>query len=117
MEIPPIKLVVMGYQLHQLRCPSCGGLTRSELLVGVPTGSFGPRVQAIAVVGTGAYHVSKRTMSQVMANLFGLLLSVGTMVNLEQATVQAGADPATEAQASVQQQPMAYLNETGWREG
>jgi transposase len=52
-----------------------------------------------------------------MADLFGLPLSVGTIVNLEQATVQAVAEPVAEARAYVQQQPTAYLDETGWRKG
>jgi transposase len=116
-EIPPIKPVVTEYQLHQLCCPSCGVLTRAEPPVGVPTGGFGPRVQAITALCTGAYHLSKRTTQQVMADLFGLPLSVGTIVNLEQATVQAVAEPVAEARAYVQQQPTAYLDETGWREG
>ena len=40
------------------------GLWRSDpggLPVGVPTGGFGPRVQAITALCTGAYHLSKRT--------------------------------------------------------
>jgi transposase len=116
-EIPPIKPVVTEYQLHQLCCPSCGERTRAEPPVGVPAGGFGPRVQAITALCTGAYHLSKRTTQQVMADLFGLPLSVGTIVNLEQATVQAVAEPVAEARAYVQQQPTAYLDETGWREG
>jgi transposase len=92
-EIPPIKPVVPAYPWHQLCCPSCGALC------------------------TGAYHVSKRTTRQVMADLFGLPRSVGTIVNLEQATVQAVAEPGAEAQASVPQQPTASLDATGWREG
>jgi transposase len=116
-EIPPIKPVVTEYQLHQLCCPSCGELTRAEPPVGVPTRGFGPRVQAITALCTGAYHLSKRTTQQVMADLFGLPLSVGTIVNLEQATVQAVAEPVAEARAYVPQQPTAYLDETGWREG
>lgn len=116
-EIPPIKPVVTEYQWHQLCCPSCGALTRAELPVGVSTGGFGPRVQAITALCTGAYHRSKRTTQPVMADLFRLPLSVGTMVNREQATVQAVAEPVAEARASGQQQPTAYLDETGWREG
>jgi hypothetical protein len=42
-----------------------------------------------------------------MADLFGLPLSVGTIVNLEQATVQAVAEPVAEARAYVPQQPTA----------
>jgi transposase len=116
-EIPPLKPVVTEYQWHQLCCPSCGERTRAEPPVGTPTGGFGPRVQAITALCTGAYHLSKRTTQHVMADLFGLPLSVGTIVNLEQATVQAVAEPVAEARASVPQQPTAYLDETGGREG
>jgi len=115
--MPPIKPVVTESQLPQLCCPSCGELTRAEPPVGVPTGGFGPRVQALTALCTGAYHVSKRPTPQVMADLCGLPFSVGTIVNLEQATVQAVAEPVAEARAYVPQQPTAYLDETGWREG
>jgi len=80
-------------------------------------GGFGPRVQAITALCTGAYHLSKRTTQQVMIDLFGLPLSIGTIVNLEEATAQAVAEPVAEARAYVQAQPAAYLDETGWREG
>ena len=116
-EIPPIQPVMTEDPWPQLGCPSCGELTRTELPVGVSTGSVGPRVQAITALCTGASHLSKRTTQQVMADLFGLPLSVGTIVNLEQATVQAVAEPVAEARAYVQQPPTAYLDETGWREG
>ena len=44
-------------------------------------------------------------------------MGLGTVANLEQATVQALAEPVAEARAYVQAQPAAYLDETGWREG
>ena len=116
-EIPPIKPVVTEYQLHQLCCPACGEATRGELPVGVAAGAFGPRVQAITALCTGAYHLSKRTTQSVLEDLFGLPMSLGTLANLEQATVQALAEPVAEARAYVQRQPTAYLDETGWREG
>jgi transposase len=116
-EIPPIKPVVTEYQLHQLCCPACGEATRGELPVGVSLGAFGPRVQAIAALCTGAYHLSKRITQSVLEDLFGLPMSLGTLANLEQATVQALAEPVAEARAYMQGQPTAYLDETGWREG
>ena len=48
---------------------------------------------------------------------FGVSIGLGTVANLEQATVQALAEPVAEARASVRAQPAAYLDETGWREG
>jgi transposase len=116
-ELPPIKPVVTEYQLHRLICPACGMLTRADLPLGVPPGGFGPRVQAIVALCTGAYRLSKRTTQEVMADLFGLPMSLGTIPQLEQATVQAVADPVAEAHTYVRAQPAAHLDETGWREG
>jgi transposase len=116
-EIPPVKPVVMEYQLHQLCCPACGAPTRAGLPVGVPSGAFGPRVQAITALCTGAYHLSKRTTQRVLEDLFGLPLSVGSITHLEQTTAEALAQPVAEARAYIQAQHAAYLDETGWREG
>jgi transposase len=116
-DIPPVKPVVTEYQLHQLVCPVCGEVTPAALPAGVPTGGFGPRVQAITALCTGAYHLSKRTTQSVLEDLFGVSLCVGTIANLEQATVQAVAEPVEEARGYVRQQAAAYLDETGWREG
>src|SRR5439155_4341791 len=57
------------------------------------------------------------TTQDVMEDLFGLPLSLGTITHLEQATVQALATPLTEAQAYVQAQAVAHLDETGWCAG
>jgi transposase len=116
-EIPVVKPMVTEYQLHRMVCPACGAATRAEVPAGVPTGEFGPRVQAIAALCTGAYHLSKRTTQSVLEDLFGVALSLGTLANLEQATVQAVTEPVAEARAYVQQQTAAYVDETGWREG
>ena len=53
-EMPPVRPVVTEYRLHGLVCPACGEATREELPAGVPTGGFGPRVQAITALCTGA---------------------------------------------------------------
>ena len=78
-------------------CPACGATTRAALPVGVPTGGFGPRVQAIVALCTGAYRLSKRTTQEVLADVFGVALSLGTITHLEQETVQALVTPGDEA--------------------
>jgi transposase len=115
-EVPPVKPLVTEYQLHRLGCPACGAFTRADVPPGVPTGGFGPRVQAMVALCTGAYRLSKRTTQDVMADLFGLPMSLGTIPHLEQATVQAVAAPVAEARTYVRTQPVAHLDETGWRE-
>jgi transposase len=116
-EMLPVKPVVTAYQLHALVCPVCGEATRAAWPPGVPTGGFGPRLQATAALGTGASPVSKRTTPDLRPDLLGVAGGLGTIAHLEQATTQAVAEPAAEARAAVQSQPAADGDDTGWREG
>ena len=81
--------LVTESQLHRLVGPVCGETTRAARPAGVPTGGFGPRVQAMAAWGTGASHLSKRTTQCVMDELFGVAIRLGALVSLEQATARA----------------------------
>lgn len=117
LEVPPITPIITAYQLHQLVCPVCGDTTRAAWPDGVPTGAYGPRVHAITALCTGAYRLSKRTTQQLLDDLFGVPLSLGTISTLETTTVEAVAAPVEEARTYVQQQASAHLDETGWREG
>src|SRR5262252_6313385 len=116
-EIPPCKPVVTEYQWHQLACPSCGATTRAPWPAGVPSGTYGPRVQATVALYTGAYRLSKRTTQQMMEEVFGVPMSVGTISPLEQATTEAGAAPVEAVRTYVQAQEVAHLDETSWRQG
>ena len=116
-EIPPIQPVVTEYQWHRLTCPGCGETTQAAWPAGVPRGMIGPRAQAVGSLCTGAYRLSKRTTQQLLDDLFGLQVSVGTMSHLEAATTEAVAAPVEEAHTFVQAQSSAHLDETGWREG
>src|SRR5437762_4316503 len=116
-EIPPITPVVTAYQWHQLVCAACGEVTRAPWPAGVPSGTYGPRVQATVALYTGAYRLSKRTTQHVMDEVFSVPMSVGTISQLEQATTAAVAAPVEEARTYVQAQEVAHLDETSWRQG
>jgi transposase len=53
-ELPPIKPVVTEYPWHQLVCAACGEVTRAPWPEGVPSGTYGPRVQATVALYTGS---------------------------------------------------------------
>src|SRR5712691_2932696 len=116
-ELPPIKPVVTASQWHQLACPACGETTRAPWPAGVPSGTYGPRVQATVALCTGAYRLSQRTTQQVMDEVFGVPLSVGTISPLAQATTAAGAAPGEAARTYVHAQAVAHLDETSGRHG
>ena len=115
-EIPPIQPVVTEYQWHQLVCPDCGETTRAPWPQGVPSGTYGPRVHATVALCTGSYRLSKRTTQQAMDDLFGVPMSVGTISQSEKATTKVLAEPVEEARAYVQEQSVAHLDETSWRQ-
>lgn len=117
LEIPPLQPVVTEYQWHQLACPVCGETTRAPWPAGVPSRTYGPRVQATVALCTGAYRLSKRTTQQVMAEVFGVPMSVGTISPLEQATTAAVAAPVEDARTYVHEQAVAHLDETSWCQG
>jgi transposase len=74
-------------------------------------------VQAITALCTGAYRLSKRTTQQLLEDLFGVTMSLGTLSTLETATTEAVAAPVEAALAYVKQQARVSIDETGWRQG
>lgn len=115
-DIPPVVAEVTEYRLHTLICAGCGAESTAELPVGVPSGAFGPRLQAMAALLTGRYHLSKRATAEVMTDFFRAEISLGAVPRLEQRTSAALQAPVAEARAYIQSQPVLHLDETGWRE-
>ena len=115
-EIPPVQAHVTEHRLHAQACHLCQHATQAELPAGVPTGAFGPRLQAVIALFTGCYHVSKRTAMSALGDLFGTVLSLGSVSKSEQVMSNAVAAPVTEAHEYVQKQPVVHADETSWTE-
>lgn len=113
-EVPPVVARVEEYRLHILSCAKCGKKTRAKLPQGVPTGAFGPRLQAMVTLLTGQYHLSKRESCQVMTDFFQAKLSLGSVSKLEQRTSQALEAPVDQVRQAIQQQTVINIDETGW---
>src|SRR5262249_40888297 len=56
-ELPRIEPLVDEYRLHRLACPRCGIATCAALPAGVPTGGFGPYLQAVLSTLAGGYRL------------------------------------------------------------
>lgn len=98
-------------------CSACGEVTRAPWPDGVPSGTYGPRVQATVALCTGAYRLSKRTTQQMMDEVCGVPVRGGTIRQLEQATTAVVAGPGEEARTSGHAQEVAPLDETSGRQG
>jgi transposase len=114
-EIPPFRPEVTEYRLHRLTCTGCGTRTCASLPDGVPTGAFGPRLQAVLAVLAGGYRLGKRPIRRLAQDLFGLSISTGMVAKLEQSTSAALETPMAESEEHVRTQP-ANVDETSWRE-
>ena len=82
-ELPPLRLVVTEHQIAHVRCPRCGATTRGT----VPDGArapvqYGRRLRALAVYLVQQQFVPYARTREVLADVFGASLSLGTLVSL-----------------------------------
>lgn len=116
-EIPPIRPSVTEHRYHAVCCPQCGEIVRASRPNEVPPGAFGPRVAAFASVLHGRYRISDRETSELLGDGFGLPISLGSVVALQQ-EMSAALEPVyARIKALVQFQPIANVDETSWKQG
>lgn len=115
-EVPRVAPVVTEYRRHCLWCVACGAYTQAAWPATMPTGSFGPRVQATVGYLTGRIGASQREVHELFATLYQMNVSVGGIGALERAVSAALAAPVAEAEKYVQRQPVRNADETSWRE-
>jgi len=115
-ELPRSAPVVTEYRRQGLWGVACGARTQAAWPATMPTGSFGPRMQATVGYLTGRIGASQREVQDMLATRYQTEVRVGGIGGLEQAVSAALAAPVTEAQTDVQRQPVRKADETSWRE-
>lgn len=115
-DLPRVVATADEYLLHALACPHCNTVTRAEIPPGVPSGNFGPRLQAMVGLWAGTYRLSHRQIEQLLADIYDVNIALGSVTNVEQQVSDALAAPVDEAAQHVQVQPAVHADETGWRE-
>ena len=113
-ELPPVRAVVMEHRLHRVICPDCGHATRAILPAAVPTGAFGPRLQATVAVLSGQYRLSRRQVADVCGTVLDAPLAASSVDRLCQTTAAALATPVAAVQATLPQAAVANADETRW---
>src|SRR3954454_231554 len=115
-ELPKIEPLVDEYRLHRLACPRCGVSTCARLPAGVPTGCFGPYLQAVLSTLAGGYRLSKRQVQQMAGDRFGLSIATGRVSKLERQSATVLEAPYNEVALGVHDAPAASIDDTSWRE-
>jgi transposase len=115
-ELPPIRLQVTEHQIAHVRCPACGATTEAEAPVGVSAPrQYGPRLRAVATYLVQQQFVPYARTRDLLADLFGAALSVGTLVNLVRQGAQRLQPVAEEIKGALRQAPVLHHDETGLR--
>ena len=114
-ELPPVRPQVTEYRRHRLACPNCGRISCPAIPAEV-RGGYGPRVQAVCALLSGAYRVGKRGVARLCQDLFGVPISPAAVCGLQRKAAAALEPAVVEAHAYVAEKP-ANVDETGWWEG
>lgn len=113
-ELSPAKPIVTHYRLHRKRCSKCGGKSRGKMPVGSPTGAFGPGVQAMVAVLSSRFRLSRRDVSVLMADLFGIQMSIASVQDACEKVSAAVADTVSALRAQVIGSGVVHVDETGF---
>lgn len=116
-EIPTLSAYVIEHQLHQLECDCCGQKTRAQLTSEVPSTGYGDRLAAVVAWLSGEHRQSHRMVKSLLANLFSIEISRGSINRLRQQVSDAVAEAVKQAHNYVQGQEFVYGDETGFSQG
>lgn len=111
-DIPPVTPSVIEHALHTLRCWRCGKLNRAKLPSDVPASTFGPNVSAFIAMLTGRYRVSRRDVQRLLADMFGLDISLGAISNIERRVSEGLSVAHANVLKAVQNAPIRHIDET-----
>jgi transposase len=114
-ELPPISVITVEHRTHQLRCGRCRARTSARLPEEIRGSAFGPRLQAASVTLTAGYRISRRKVTELALDLFGVTLLTGAVDAICQRASDALAGPHLQLQDWVLDQPAVHVDETGWR--
>jgi transposase len=112
-ELPPTAVVYYEHRTHRLRCPGCATRTRATLGI-VGESAFGPGLQAAVVALTARNRISRRDMSELVWELFGVRISVGAIDRICQRTSTLLAGPHERLTGQVLDSAAINMDETGW---
>lgn len=103
---------ITEYRCHAVACP-CG----ERLLApthDIPSSAFGPRLASTVCMFTGTYHLSRRQVTVVLEEIFGIELSLGSVSNIEGRMTEALKAASDEAMAHVESAMVKHVDETSW---
>jgi len=115
-ELPKLAAVVTEHQAHARTCPGCGTLNQATIPAEVRAHVIGPRLAAMMSYLSGRFHLSKRSVRELVEAAFEVPVSLGTVAALEQQTGVALIPAHDQARDAVRDAPVKNADETGWKQ-
>ena len=113
-EVPPITPTTIEYRRHGVQC-ACGYTTYMPFESSqIPTSAFGPRLRSLVVLLTGVSHVSRRKTAQLLSDLCGVRISLGSISQIEERVSDTLGPTVAEAWDQVQSAEVTHTDGTSW---
>jgi transposase len=113
-ELPALAVEISEHRLQRISCPDCGRIVRAELPAGVPRGCFGPKLEAAIASLTVRNRLSRRQLVELMEELFGCPVAVGTIDAILTRTAETLQPVYDELLEQTRAAGALNIDETGW---
>ena len=113
-ELPPLAVEISEHRLQRVCCPECGRTVRAELPAAVPRGCFGPKLEAAIAALTVRNRLSRRQLVELMEELFGCPIAIGTIDAILTRTAETLAPVYDELLEQTRAASALNIDETGW---
>jgi transposase len=115
-ELPEVKAIATQFNCTKYACASCGEESIADLPNGIPNSVFGPRLMALIATLTGVFHLAKRDAMQLVRDLYGVAVSEGSIINVEERVATALDKPYERIHRHVMRSVIPkHFDETSWR--
>jgi transposase len=112
-DTPEVRVRVTAHSLHVLACAGCGGRTRAAAPAGVSGPAvYGPTVTMLAAYLAAQHHIPVARVTEILADLTGIEVSVGWVTTACARTAAAVAGANEAIKDAIAAAPVAHFDET-----
>lgn len=115
-DLPPLALQITEHQSEVKCCPDCGMLNRGQFPPEVSESvQYGPQLQGLIVYLMELQLLPSARVCELLAEVYGLELSEGTLYNVRARCFEALAESESELKQALTAAAVLHMDETGLR--
>jgi transposase len=114
-ELPPRAVRITEHQALACTCRRCGQITRQRIPQELTRSVLGLRLCAAIAFVSSRVHGSRRAVQELLEEVLGASLSLGTVMAREREITQALGEPYRQAKQMIQKASAKNVDETGWK--